>query len=257
MKLSQVIIVLCNPDESQNVGAVCRAMLTMDITKLRIVGKRENYDIDRVNMLALHAKHLFENAQFFDSLEEATSDCILIAGTTRRTGQKRKKLLLPHEFTTYAFTIPDAKSDTEGLLALVFGNERTGLIDSELDICTMGVTIPTSSQFGSLNLAQAVQIFTYELHSEFIKRGTNNSNKESFTPLSINQLDKTLNVMLSSLETIGFFKQSNNEYMKNFWKSIFTRSVLSQSEASYIEKTFSKIAGLALRNKNNISGSDN
>ena len=63
--------------------------------------------------------------------------------------------------------------------------------------------------------------------------------------------------MLSSLETIGFFKQSSNEYMKNFWKSIFTRSILSQSEASYIEKTFSKIAGLALRNKNNISGSDN
>ncbi len=257
MKLSQVIIVLCNPDESQNIGSVCRAMLTMDITQLRIVGKRENYDINRVNMLALHAKQLFENAQFFNSLEDATNDCILIAGTTRRTGQKRKHLLLPHEFTSLALTIPDAKNSNEGLLALVFGNERTGLTDSELDICTIGVTIPTSEEFGSLNLAQAVQIFTYELHSNFIRNNTHNSSKESFTPITVNQLDKTIDTMLANLKSIGFFKQSGSEYMKNFWKSIFTRAVLSKSETDYIEKTFNKIAGLGLRNKNNISSSDN
>ena len=250
MKLSQVIIVLCNPDEAQNIGSVCRAMLTMDITNLRIVGKRENYDINRVNMLALHAKHLFENAEFFDSLEQATNDCILIAGTTRRTGQKRKHLLLPHEFTSLAFTIPDSQSETDGRFAIVFGNERTGLTDAELDICTVGVTIPTSEQFGSLNLAQAVQIFTYELHSEFIKNSKNNSDRESFTPITINQLDKMLDSMLLNLETIGFFKQSGNEYMRNFWKSIFTRSILSQSEADYIEKTFNKIAGLNFKKQN-------
>ena len=55
MNLSQIVIVLCRPEESRNIGAVCRAMANNDISTLRIVGKREDYDDERVRILAIHS----------------------------------------------------------------------------------------------------------------------------------------------------------------------------------------------------------
>ena len=63
-----------------------------------IVGKKENYDLQQVHTLAIHAAYIFDNAQFYDSIKEATADCAICAGTTRRRGKKRGKLLLPEEF---------------------------------------------------------------------------------------------------------------------------------------------------------------
>ncbi len=259
MKLSQAIIVLCNPDESRNVGSVCRAMLTMNITKLRIVGSKKNYNENHVNTLALHAKDIWQNASFYDSLEEATLDCVLIAGTTRRRGKKRKNmLLLPEEFTEKVSQIPNTRATNKNHFAIVFGNERTGLTDAELDICTMGVIIPTSKEFGSLNLSHAVQIITYELFKASTQKGDpKNVISSGYTPIPMSAMNKTVQTILTSLQKIGFFKIAGKKDMDIFWKSILTRAILSQGEALYIEKLFLKIAGLASRDKIDISGKNN
>ncbi len=253
MQLSQVIIILCHPDESRNIGSVCRSMLTMDITRLRIVGKKEDYDENHVLTLALHAKDVWASAEFFETLENATKDCSIIAGTTRRRGKKRKTaLLLPEEFAQQVAAIPDTNNETEGLLGLVFGNERTGLTDEELDICTMGVTIPTSNDFGSLNLSHAVQIFTYELFRSCKKES--HSISPGYIPISIETLNHVIETIIESLQTIGFFKQAGKKEMKLFWQSILSRSLLSKSEASYLQKIFTKAAGLYSKNKRDICG---
>ena len=160
MNLDNVVIVLCHPEESRNVGAVCRGMANNNIHTLRIVGKREDYDDEKVRVLAIHAAYIWEKAEFFDSITEATKDCSIAAGTTRRRGKKRKgKLLLPEEFTELA----ENTTASGGKAAAVFGNERTGLTDEELLECTLGVTIPSSDEFASLNLSHAVQIIAYHL----------------------------------------------------------------------------------------------
>ncbi len=258
MTLSQVVIVLCNPDESRNIGSVCRAMLTMNIRRLRIVGNRSQYDENHILTLALHAKEVWNSVEFFETLEQATGDCVIIAGTTRRRGKKRKNaLLLPEEFATHVSHIPDTKDQNEAQLALVFGNERTGLTDIELDVCTMGVTIPTGNEFGSLNLSHAVQIFTYELFRASRKKADSiESISPGYIPISVNRLNNTLETIVNSLQKIGFFKLSGKKEMTMFWQSILTRALLSQGEATYLEKIFTKAAALSLRNKNNIPFSD-
>ncbi len=258
MNLSQVRIILCHPDESRNVGSVCRAMLTMDIRHLRIIGKRSDYDENHVNTLALHAKDIWNNAQFYDTLEQATHDCSIIAGTTRRRGKKRKSaLILPEEFAATVSKIPDTDIEDEGLVAVVFGNERTGLTDAELDICTTGVIIPTSTEFGSLNLSHAVQICTYELfRAKHRQPNTKEVISPGYIPITIEKLDESISEILSSLQTIGFFKQAGKKDMMLFWKSILTRAMLSQGEATYLEKIFTKAAGLFLRNKGNVITDD-
>lgn len=240
MDLSKIAIVLVNPDESRNVGAVCRGMANNSLTDLRIVGKRENYDDEHVRRLAIHAADIWENAKFFNSITEATKDCAISAGTTRRRGKKRKdKLLLPEEFAELASKTAGSTSSEGQKVAAVFGNERTGLSDEELAECTLGVTIPSSEGFASLNLSHAVQIIAYEIFRE------NTKVSPGYKSVNLERLDKTVKKITDSLQKIGFFKITGRADMENFWRGILSRASLSEGEASYIEKVFTKAAGLA------------
>lgn len=255
MNLNKIIIILDHPDESRNIGAACRAMANNDISELRIVGKKEDYDIEHIHTLAIHAAPIFDKASFYNSIKEATADCSISAGTTRRAGKKRGKLLLPEEFAEMAgkmtgnITGSPANSISDddaavsgGKVAVVFGNERTGLTDEQLDQCTLGVTIPSSDNFGSLNLSHAVQIICYHLFRESLRQ--NNKRLAGYTPLSLQRIDKSVQIITDNMQKIGFFKMPGREDMENFWRSLLSRASLSESEAQYLEKTFTKIAGL-------------
>ena len=206
MNLERIYIVLDHPDECRNIGAACRAMANNGITHLRIVG---------------------------------TKDCAVAAGTTRRRGKKRKgKLYLPEEFAQTADIVSGAKDGDGANVAVVFGNERTGLTDEQLAQCTEGVTIPSSEDFASLNLSHAVQIICYHL---FRKK---NDYLTGYTPLPLSRIDKTVEAIADNLQKIGFFSITGRNDMESFWRSLLSRAALSESEAQYIEKIFSKAAGM-------------
>lgn len=233
MNLNNVVIILSHPEESRNIGAVCRGMANNDLHTLRIVGKREDYDDAHVRVLAIHAAYIWDNAVFYDSITEASADCVCAAGTTRRRGKKRKgKLLLPEEFADFA-------EKCDGKVAVVFGNERTGLTDEELLECTMGVTIPSSESFASLNLSHAVQIIAYHLFRSTQKNYT------GYTPIPLSRLDETVTNIADNLQKIGFFSRTGRPDMEQFWRNVLSRAALSEGEAKYIEKIFDKAAGLS------------
>lgn len=235
-KKLQTAIILAHPDESRNIGSVCRAMANADISDLRIVGNKSDYNEEQIRILAIHAAPIWENAKFFGTITAATSDCTIAAGTTRRRGKKRKgKLLLPEEFAEVAYA-------SGGRVAVVFGNERTGLTDEEIDECTLGVTIPSSENFASLNLSHAVQIICYELFRQSKPHYT------GYSPLSLGRIDNTVATIADKLQQIGFFKITGRPDMERFWRGILSRAAISESEAQYIEKIFTKAAGLASKN---------
>ena len=242
MNLSNIVIVLDHPDESRNIGAACRAMANNDISELRIVGNKADYDIEHIHVLAIHAGPIFDKATFYNSITEATKDCAICAGTTRRRGKKRGKLLLPEEFAEMV----DGITETGAKVAVIFGNERTGLTDEQLDECNLGVTIPSSEGFGSLNLSHAVQIMSYHLFRRALlqKKGE----YRGYTPLTLERVDQIVKTITDDMQKIGFFKMPGREDMENFWRSILSRASLSEGEAQYLEKTFDKMAGLASKN---------
>lgn len=213
-------------------------MANNGLKNLRIVGKKQDFDEERVRILAIHASPIWEKAEFFDSITDAAKDCVLCAGTTRRRGKKRGKLLLPEEFSETVSPITN-----DGKIAVVFGNERTGLEEEELDECTMGVTIPSSAEFGSLNLSHAVQIISYHLFRKSLEEGKKIS--RGSVPVSLERLGKTVNEIADSLQKIGFFKVTGRPDMEKFWTDLLSRAAISESEAVYIEKVFDKAAGLA------------
>lgn len=233
----QTVVILCRPEECRNIGSVCRAMKNMGVSKLRIVGKKTDYDQEKIKILAVHAFDVWENALFFDDLRQAVSDCSYVAGTTRRRGKYRKDwLLLPEEF------VIQAEKYSAGKIAVVFGNERTGLEDYELAVCNSGVIIPSEKEQGSLNLSHAVQIICYTIYR---------SQKElspGYIPVNQSRLSKTVCSITDNLENMGFFKVAGKEDMKNFWQNLLSRAAISEGEAQYIEKLFSKANGLFKKN---------
>ena len=230
--LNRIKVVLQEPQDSANIGSVCRAIKTMGITHLTVVGKRE-YNIDRLKSLSVHAFDLWEKATIVETLDDALKGTALSVAFTRRKGRYRKlSSWSPLELAGIVEKYPD------GEIALVFGRENNGLTDEEVEKCNAVCTIETSPIFPSLNLAQSVQIGAYMLFSN-IKDHNN-------LPHAIGRekIDETTESAIDALSLIGFFKESSDEKESytNFIKDFLSRGGFSESERQRIDKFFTKLS---------------
>jgi TrmH family RNA methyltransferase len=155
--LDRVRVVLVDTSHPGNIGAVARAMWTMGLTRLSLVRPR-HFPSAEATARAAGADALLYEAGIFDSLEEALRDCVWVVGTTVRNRHLELPRATPRDFAARALA-----ETRRGQVALVFGREQTGLSNEELDQCQVVASIATNPEFGSLNVAAAVQIFAYEL----------------------------------------------------------------------------------------------
>jgi tRNA/rRNA methyltransferase len=81
------------------------------------------------------------------------------------------------------------------------------------------------------------------------KLSKKNPNYRGYTPLTLQRIDKSVEIITDNLKEIGFFKMPGREDMENFWRSILSRASLSEGEAQYLEKIFVKVAGLSKKTK--------
>jgi tRNA/rRNA methyltransferase len=149
-------VILVRPQLGENIGAVARAMANFSLSELRMVAPRDGWPNSRAFEVSSGATHILEQARIFPDFAAATADCHQLYATTARPRDMEKRVVTPKE----------AASEMVGLsqrIALVFGPERTGLENSEIAQCDTIITIPTSPDFFSLNLAQSVIVVGYEL----------------------------------------------------------------------------------------------
>ncbi|MFA5570017.1 MAG: RNA methyltransferase [Sphaerochaetaceae bacterium] len=230
-QLDKFQIVLVEPQSSENIGSVCRAMKTMDIHRLVIVSSKE-YDLERIKALSVHAFDLYENHRRFSHLKEALSDSVLSVGATRRKGKNRK-----YFFLTPQQLIQKTNTISKGPISIVFGRESDGLTEEELHLCNLGLTIETSSSFPSLNLAQAVQIVTYTLY-------TSTTPVLGFQPISASQVNKLATHAAQALEEIHYYNQKDRLETERFFTDLLARSSLSEKESKRLEKMITKVMRL-------------
>ncbi len=161
MKLENIKIVLVGTTHPGNVGATARAMNTMCCHRLALVDPQ--CPIGEIAYArASGANAILEQRETHASLEEAIADCHRVIATSAR----RRSLPWPEtDPATNADSI--LKLGDEDRVALVFGREHSGLTNEELQLCNAMVTIPTNPEFGSLNLAAAVQVVCYEIYRRY------------------------------------------------------------------------------------------
>jgi TrmH family RNA methyltransferase len=155
--LSRIRIVLVNAQHPGNIGSAARAMKNMGLADLALV-KPLLFPHEQATALAAGADDVLEAAQVFPSVREAVSDCAWVVGTSARLRTLPMPTYTPRELAELL-----RKNAVGGRVALLFGAERIGLTNDELDLCQALVSIPTASTYSSLNLSAAVQVLSYEL----------------------------------------------------------------------------------------------
>ncbi|MDX9897354.1 MAG: RNA methyltransferase [Spirochaetia bacterium] len=238
--LSKYAVLLCRVEGSINVGAACRAMKVMGISRLVLAACPEYIDVD-VRMHALHAYDVYEQAERYSSLDLALADFSLAAGFTRRTGQKRKENVSVESF---AATLPNRV----GNVALVFGNERNGLSDEELSLCDEAVSIASSRLFPSLNLSHAVQIACWELSKNLAAASTVSRESASRRLVASRaQVEGAAHDMADAMQKAGLYKLAGRPETEVFIRSVAMRAGLSRSELKRMTSLFVKLGALSGR----------
>jgi tRNA (cytidine32/uridine32-2'-O)-methyltransferase len=151
-------MVLVGTQHPGNIGSAARAMKTMGLSRLVLVAP-ERYPHPEAVALAAGAADLLDSVVRVETLAEAVADCRLVLGCTARSRRIALEELSPRRAAARALDAARAG----GEVAVVFGRERTGLENEELQLCHAAVHIPANPDYSSLNLAAAVQVLAYEL----------------------------------------------------------------------------------------------
>lgn len=161
-----LVFVLVGTRHPGNLGAAARALKTMGFSRLRLVNPCSFRDAAGVNgdrgpayQMAMYSHDILDNAGVFGSLADAVADCELVIGTTAKLRHHRHSVLTPPQ-------LKELLADKAPLLqraALVFGPEDTGLTNEHIDTCNLLTTVPLAAVQPSINLAQAVMVYSYAL----------------------------------------------------------------------------------------------
>jgi tRNA (cytidine32/uridine32-2'-O)-methyltransferase len=154
---TDIRIVLVEPSHPGNIGAVARAMMNMDLRQLVLVRPRE-FPHPEATARAAGAEVVLAGARVVDTLDAAIADCGFVAATTSRNRDQNYRVLDVQEAAVRAVA-----ESRRAPVALLFGAERTGLMNEHLEASHVLLRIPASRDYASLNLAMAVQLVSYEI----------------------------------------------------------------------------------------------
>lgn len=227
MSLDNIKIVLVEPTHAGNVGGVARAMKNMGLTRLSLVAPVA-YRTAEAYARAAGAADVVESAQCYDSLDAAIADCRLVIGTSARDRRIAWPTMTPREAGERLY-----RDAAESVGALVFGRERTGLTNAELDRCHALVTIPADPEFSSLNLACAVQVMAYELRLASVG---NASLVEEAGPAGVMQgeLRRFYIHLEEVLVQTEFLDPANPRKLMRRLQRVFNRAQLDQNEVNIL-----------------------
>jgi len=220
----KVRIVLVEPRDSGNVGAAARAMKNFGFTDLVIAGGSTERTDDVSAWWAVGANDIVESAKRVPTLADALTDCHLTVATTAVRGRHVFEQLTPSDVAALAQeTLGD-----DHRIAIVFGRERSGLSGQEIAMCQRTESIPTWPEFPTMNLAQSVAIFCYEL-------GRGLRSRAALPDPAPHQLINHLNEQARSLlDEIGFFGDKSADRMFSELQALAGRAILTTREASLL-----------------------
>ena len=178
--------ILLNPARGENVGFAARAIKTLGFSSLRIVGEALQ-DSKPARKTGYGAHDVLDEITTFQSLPEALKDLDLCIGTTSKVRIKRYDYHTPNQISALLNT----KGGTIQNVGILFGSEENGLTTEQLEYCDLLSTIPLTTSYPSLNLAQSVLIYAWELSNKdlpIIKDSTANPELQGLLKTEVLQL---------------------------------------------------------------------
>lgn len=230
-------IILSKTSHPGNIGGVARAMKNMGLSQLSLIAPK-SFPHTQAKERASGAVDILNSAQVVPDLEAAIQDCQWVYGTSGRMRAFPWPQLSPREAAAHI----KQQADKGQQVAVVFGNEQSGLSNEELQLCDYHIAIPTVPDFGSLNLACAVQIIAYEWYVQ--------SEMKSQETIPMLEEEKASHEAVQGLvshwtevaEQVGFFDSAHPKKFIPRLQKLVTKSQLT-SEEIHLLRGFLKRVG--------------
>lgn len=229
--LDNISIILVDTKTPANIGATARCMMNMGLRRLLLVAPRKPVDSEAYK-LAAGADEVLEKAIVFPRLSDAIAGHGLVVGASRHAGKRRKNIVTPRELAEHAFPLL-----ANNKVAVVFGNEVSGLEIPDIALCHEVVAIPASDAFPSLNLSHAAMVVAYEL----FRKSREAASPSSFELAPAEDLEHFYAHLRRTLREIGFTSDDNEERMLFSLRQVFGRARLDSRDVSILQGILSSV----------------
>jgi TrmH family RNA methyltransferase len=226
--LARVRIVLINTTHPGNIGATARAMKVMGLSQLHLVTPKVFPHAD-ATARASGADNLLQHARVHSSLDQALDGCTLVMGTSARLRSLPMPQMDVRKAAEAALSEP-GESD----IAVLFGREAYGLTNEEMQRCQHLVHIETNPEFGSLNIAQAVQVVCYELRMAALGGGGVSIPPSDWEPVDARQMELFYEHLEQALLDIRFLNPDQPKRLMMRLRRLFNRARPDQNEMNIL-----------------------
>lgn len=228
--LARVRVVLIHTTHPGNIGATARAMKVMGLSDLQLVGPVPFPNADATAM-ASGADDVLQHATVHDSLEDALAGCTLVMGTSARL----RSLPMPQMDARRAAEaameeVGNGEAHDAGRVAILFGRERYGLTNEEMQRCHQLVHIPANPDYASLNLAQAVQVLAYELRMAALGGAGREQAPSDWDPVDAAEMERFYAHLEQTLLDVRFLNPDQPRRLMMRLRRLFNRARPDRNE---------------------------
>lgn len=225
--LENIRVVLSATSHPGNIGAAARAMKTMGLTRLYLVNPKV-FPAAEATARASGADDVLAHAVVCSDIGEALSGCQLVIGASARSRTIPCPVINPAESAGKAYS-----ESGQGEVAMLFGCERTGLSNAEIDRCQYLVQIPSNPEYGSLNLASAVQIICYEILVAHERTGQCEVVPD-YVPASADELERFYGHLEQALIELDFLDPANPRHLMRRLRRLYGRARPDDNEVNIL-----------------------
>jgi tRNA/rRNA methyltransferase len=222
-------VILLEPETGGNIGAVARSMKNFRLNDLWIVNPKTSIN-DEAKRFAMGGLNVLKSARVVDTFKEALKGVDLVVGTSSVAATSTSNL---YRVSIKPSDLAQKVQGAEGVIALVFGRESTGLSNREVEECDFMVTIPANRQYNVLNIATAASIIFYEI---FNQRRT----RQDFELASRPTMERLL-IQFDALVSLSQVASHKQKFADRAFRNVISRSLVSKREASLILGVFRKL----------------
>ena len=234
MSKNNISFILHKPQLSENIGACARAIKNFSFKKLILINPNPIFPNDKIFATSVGAKNIINQSKVYENIEKALKDIDIVIATSARFRNKNIKHI----------NLDDLKKiDFKKKVGFLFGSEASGLSNEEVSYANYTLQIPTNPEFRSLNLSHSLIIIA-QVVSSIIKMRTKPFQKsKKVKPASKKEIQSMINLCLSNLEDINFFKPKEKKpVMLQNLRNIFYKMELSDKETRILSSVFASLS---------------
>ena len=241
--LANVTVILVEPAVPGNIGSAARAMKTMGLSDLVVVnGPKDFADHQQAIMLGHGAHDLLKHSRIVSTWEAATEGLHWLVGTTHR----KRRAQFPQIVEARQTAAKIAELSQKHRVGIVFGREEAGLSDAELRMCHDIVSVPQAAEYPSLNLAQAVMLFAYEIYLASL----GDVPKPRYNLATVHEVECVLKHLAESLDKVGFRPHQGDpgSFLRSLRRSL-SRAPLEKRDVNVLHRICQQIDYYVSRQK--------